>query len=99
MSARNPWSDRRAERLERRISLESDGTVVAYSGKVEYGQGIRTAFATIIAEELDLPIEHVRVELGERPTACRGTWARLAVCRWRPTATRCARRLHSHGRS
>jgi CO/xanthine dehydrogenase Mo-binding subunit len=65
MSARNPWSDRRAERLERRISLESDGTVVAYSGKVEYGQGIRTAFATIVAEELDLPIEHVRVVLGE----------------------------------
>jgi CO/xanthine dehydrogenase Mo-binding subunit len=51
--------------VEQRIVIEPDGTVVARSGKVEYGQGIRTGFARIVAEELGLPLARVRVELGE----------------------------------
>ena len=54
-----------AERLERRIRLEPDGTVTAFSGKIEFGQGIRTAFAQVVADELDVPIERVRVVLGD----------------------------------
>ena len=67
MSARSPgWQGARgAERVEQRIVIEGDGTVVARSGKVEYGQGIRTGFARIVAEELSVPIGSVRVELGE----------------------------------
>ncbi len=65
MSTPNPWAERPAERVEQRIFIEPDGTVIARSGKVEYGQGIRTGFARIVAEELDVSIEHVRVELGE----------------------------------
>lgn len=65
MSDPNPWAERPVERLEQRIMIERDGTVTARSGKVEYGQGIRTAFAKIVAEELDVPIERLRVELGE----------------------------------
>jgi CO/xanthine dehydrogenase Mo-binding subunit len=67
MSTRSPggWPERPPERLEQRIVIESDGTVTARSGKVEYGQGIRTGFAKIVAEELDVPFERVRVELGE----------------------------------
>jgi CO/xanthine dehydrogenase Mo-binding subunit len=57
------------ERVERRIVVAADGSIVAYSGKVEYGQGIRTGFARIVAEELRVPIERVRVELGETDTA------------------------------
>jgi CO/xanthine dehydrogenase Mo-binding subunit len=52
-------------RVEQRIVIEADGTVVARSGKVEYGQGIRTAFAKIVAEELGVSLERIRVELGE----------------------------------
>ena len=53
------------ERVERRIRIEDDGTVVALSGKVEFGQGLRTAFAQLVAEELDVPIAAVRVVLGD----------------------------------
>src|SRR5581483_257974 len=60
-----PWPDKPPERLEQRIAIERDGTVVARSGKVEYGQGIRTGFAKMVAEELCVPVERVRVELGE----------------------------------
>ncbi len=59
------WGERPPERVEQRIAIESDGTVIARSGKVEYGQGIRTGFAKIVAEELFVPFERVRVELGE----------------------------------
>ena len=38
--------------IEQRIRIDSDSTIVALSGKVDYGQGIRTAFAQIVAEEL-----------------------------------------------
>jgi CO/xanthine dehydrogenase Mo-binding subunit len=64
-SAGGSRPERPVERLEQRILIERDGTVVALSGKVEYGQGIRTAFSRIVAEELDVPAERVRVELGE----------------------------------
>ena len=59
------WGEKPPERLEQRIVIEADGTVIARSGKVEYGQGIRTGFAKIVAEELAVPFERVRVELGE----------------------------------
>src|ERR1700716_1425369 len=59
--------DRRdAETLEQRIRLEPDGSITALSGKIEFGQGIRTAFAQIVADELDVPIDRVRVVLGDR---------------------------------
>lgn len=54
-----------AERLESRIRIEPDGTVTAMSGKVEFGQGIRTGFAQIVADELDVPIERVHVLLAD----------------------------------
>ena len=65
MSGPGAWPPRPAERVEQRIVIEPDGTVLARSGKVEYGQGVRTGFARIVAEELDVPVRRVRVELGE----------------------------------
>jgi nicotinate dehydrogenase subunit B len=53
------------ERVEDRIRLDPDGTIVALSGKIEFGQGIRTAFAQLVADEMDVPIERVRVVLGD----------------------------------
>jgi CO/xanthine dehydrogenase Mo-binding subunit len=52
-------------RLEARLRLEPDGRVTVFSGKVEFGQGIRTAFARIVAAELGIPIERVTVVLGD----------------------------------
>jgi CO/xanthine dehydrogenase Mo-binding subunit len=65
MSGPGAWPERPPERVEQRIVIQPDGTVLARSGKVDYGQGIRTGFALIVAEELDLPVERVCVELGE----------------------------------
>jgi CO/xanthine dehydrogenase Mo-binding subunit len=59
------WDRREPERVEQRIRVERDGTVTALSGKIEFGQGIRTAFAQIVADELDVPIERVNVVLGD----------------------------------
>jgi CO/xanthine dehydrogenase Mo-binding subunit len=47
------------------IAIEPDGTVVAYSGKVETGTGVRTALAQIVAEELDAPLDRVRLVMGD----------------------------------
>ncbi|TMC02482.1 MAG: hypothetical protein E6J35_09110 [Chloroflexi bacterium] len=52
-------------KLEERIRIEPDGSVTAFSGKIEFGQGIRTAFAQLVANELDVPVERVRVVLGD----------------------------------
>jgi len=67
MSTNNsqPGGERPQNRLEQRIVIEPDGTIVVRSGKIEYGQGIRTGFAKIVVEELAVPLEKVRVELGE----------------------------------
>ncbi len=51
--------------LEERIRVEPDGSLTAFSGKIEFGQGIRTAFAQLVANELDVPVERVRVVLGD----------------------------------
>src|ERR1700679_3117492 len=41
--------------LDSFIALQSDGTVVAYYGKMDPGQGVDVAIGQIVAEELDLP--------------------------------------------
>jgi CO/xanthine dehydrogenase Mo-binding subunit len=47
------------------IAIESDGTITAFSGKVELGTGVRTALAQIVAEELDVPVERVHMVMGD----------------------------------
>ncbi len=52
-------------RVEERIRLEPDGTIIALSGKVDYGQGLRAAYPRIVAEELGVDPSRVRVILGD----------------------------------
>lgn len=47
------------------LRLRPDGSVTAYAGKVEYGQGIRTGLAMEVADELRLPLEAVEVVLSD----------------------------------
>lgn len=51
--------------VNRRLSLwlriRREGFVEVYSGKVELGQGISTALAQIVADELDVPLAQVRM--------------------------------------
>ena len=51
--------------MEERIRVDPDGRVTVFSGKVEFGQGIRTAFARIVAAELAVPVDRVTVVLGD----------------------------------
>ncbi|HEY7293565.1 MAG TPA: molybdopterin cofactor-binding domain-containing protein, partial [Dehalococcoidia bacterium] len=61
---RSTWGET-SMNLDDWIAIEPDGTVVAYSGKVETGTGVRTALAQIVAEELDVPLERVRLVMGD----------------------------------
>ena len=47
------------------LAMGERGRVTAYSGKVEYGQSIRSGFAMEVADELDVPLSWVEVVLGD----------------------------------
>ncbi|MCH8007351.1 MAG: xanthine dehydrogenase family protein molybdopterin-binding subunit [Chloroflexi bacterium] len=47
------------------LRIGQDGSVTAYAGKVEYGQGIRSGLAMEVADELRLPLAAVEVVLGD----------------------------------
>lgn len=49
-------------RLERWLSINADGTVTLYTGKVEIGQGILTAVMQMTAEELDIDVSRIRLK-------------------------------------
>jgi len=56
-----PGSLNANRRLDRWLKINADGTVTAFPGKVEIGQGILTALAQIVAEELDVALGRVRL--------------------------------------
>ena len=59
--AQLPGSLHTNRRLSQWISLAEPGVVQVFTGKVELGQGILTALQLLVAEELDLPLEAVKV--------------------------------------
>ncbi|MFO1328328.1 MAG: molybdopterin cofactor-binding domain-containing protein [Rubrivivax sp.] len=58
-----------AEGVEILIALWDDGSASALCGKVDLGTGIATALGQLVAEELRLPFERVRVLLGDTARA------------------------------
>ena len=64
-----PWPAKvPTDRLESWLAIHADGTVTAAVGKIEAGMGISTAFAQIVAEELDVPLESIRMRMGDTAT-------------------------------
>src|SRR2546428_9076749 len=47
------------------IHLNADGTAIVRAGLQDIGSGTKTAIAQIVAEELSLPLERVRLSIGE----------------------------------
>jgi CO/xanthine dehydrogenase Mo-binding subunit len=47
------------------VRLLADGSAVLYSGTSDMGQGARTIFAQIVAEELGVPAERISVVMGD----------------------------------
>ena len=60
-----PGSLRREPRLNAWLEVLADGRLRVLTGKMELGQGIRTAIAQVAAEELDLDLNQVEVHLVE----------------------------------
>jgi CO/xanthine dehydrogenase Mo-binding subunit len=45
------------------IAIAADGTVTAFAGKCDFGQGFRTVQHQLVAEELDVPLARVRMTI------------------------------------
>jgi nicotinate dehydrogenase subunit B len=63
--ANRPHSDSAPRQLDDWIVVEPDGRLTIFSGKVELGTGVSTALAQIAAEELDVPLEAIRLVMGD----------------------------------
>jgi nicotinate dehydrogenase subunit B len=60
-----PDADDSENAIDNRLTIDADGNVTVYSGKVELGTGVRTALAQIVAEALDVPFERVTLVMGD----------------------------------
>ena len=47
------------------MHVGADGAITAFTGKVEAGQGTRTALALLVAEELAVPAAAVRLAMAD----------------------------------
>jgi nicotinate dehydrogenase subunit B len=56
-----PGSLKGAPFLDSWIRIDADGSITAFTGKAELGQGFKTAFQQIAAEQLDVPFASVKV--------------------------------------
>ena len=59
--AQLPGSLHSNRRLSQWLAFAEPGRVLVYTGKVELGQGILTALLLLVAEELDVPLDSVRI--------------------------------------
>ncbi|MFL5298721.1 MAG: molybdopterin cofactor-binding domain-containing protein [Anaeromyxobacteraceae bacterium] len=62
---RLPGSLQANRRLDGWLRVNADGTVTAFTGKVELGQGILTALVQIVADELDVDARRVEIVSGD----------------------------------
>jgi len=76
LAAAGEWSEAAANTLPTRppltgdqissyITIEPDGSVIAYYGKIDGGQGLGTSIAQMVAEEIDVAFERVKVVMGD----------------------------------
>ncbi|MFV2090998.1 MAG: molybdopterin cofactor-binding domain-containing protein, partial [Pseudomonadales bacterium] len=60
-----PGAIERTPMLDRWVQINEDGTITVNTGKVEIGQGIKTAIAMIASEELDVSIDRILVQTAD----------------------------------
>ncbi len=63
------------------LAIDASGEVTLYSGKVDLGTGVATALPQIVADELDVPLNRIRLIQGDTAlTPDQGTtWGSLSV--------------------
>ena len=57
------------DQLSTYIAVNGDGSVSAFFGKMDMGQGLFAAIGQIVAEELDVPFKVVKVLMGDTATS------------------------------
>jgi nicotinate dehydrogenase subunit B len=53
------------DQLDTWLAVQSDGSVTAFFGKMDPGQGVDVAIRQIVAEELDIAVERVAIVMGD----------------------------------
>src|SRR5438552_4480735 len=53
------------DQLDSWIAISADGTVSVFTSKVDLGTGTGTALGQIVAEELDVPVAKINMEIGD----------------------------------
>lgn len=57
------------DQLSSYIAINADGSVSAFFGKMDMGQGLFVAIGQMVAEELDVPFKSVKVIMGDTGTS------------------------------
>jgi CO/xanthine dehydrogenase Mo-binding subunit len=71
------------DQLSSYIAVNADGSVQAFFGKTDMAQGLYTAIAQIVAEELDVPYKSVTVIMGNTATSVNQGGASGSTGVWR----------------
>ena len=63
------------------LHVGEDGTVTSYTGKIEMGQGAITSLAMMMADELNIPFEKVKMVMGDTDLCPydAGTWGSMGI--------------------
>ncbi len=75
------------------LRIGEDGRVTCFTGKIEMGQGPITSLPQMLAEDLDVPLDHVDIVMGDTDLCPfdQGTWGSLTTRSfgplWRAAAT------------
>ena len=57
------------DQLSSYIAINADGTISAYFGKMDMGQGLSVAIRQMVAEELDVPFASMKISIGDTDTS------------------------------
>ncbi|MFN2337113.1 MAG: molybdopterin cofactor-binding domain-containing protein, partial [Bacteroidales bacterium] len=63
------------------LHIAEDGTVTCFTGKIEMGQGIITSLPQMMADELNVPLESIKMIMGDTDLCPydQGTWGSLTT--------------------
>jgi nicotinate dehydrogenase subunit B len=69
------------------LHIAEDGTVSCFTGKIEMGQGIITSLAQMMADELNVPMDSVKMVMGDTQLCPfdQGTWGSMTTRFFGPT--------------
>jgi nicotinate dehydrogenase subunit B len=63
------------------LRIAEDGNITCYTGKIEMGQGIITSLPQMMADELNVPVEKIKIVMGDTDICPwdQGTWGSLST--------------------